>query len=133
MYNLFFLIIIIPVGWFTYKFYVDFYMYERKVSTFNQVIPFCLLVIYLAFLIINGAEESIHYFKDISGRRRAIYGIWTFVMPSISFSCIIFPYQVSEVTKLYKELTSVNMNYVFRPIGYIALFITFFRNWLVVT
>lgn len=94
MENLIYILLVGPVAWFCYIFYVDWFSYNQEVDIIWQFIPFLVFLGYLALLIQSGPEQSLRFFEDINTTGKKFGGIWTYFIPGVAFTFIIFPQQV---------------------------------------
>ncbi len=114
------LLLVGPMAWFAYGYYVDFYAYGEPLRL-AQVIPLLGFALYLAFVLSVGFEETKQLFSATGFRSSSR----AFLMPGLGFAMAAFPYQASEWCAHYMEITRHRLNGVFRLFGWLILVFVF--------
>ncbi len=115
---------------FVYKFYTDFYAYDRSTLTFREIIPAFLFIAYIIFTLIYGPHELMVKLDDIGFRRR---GMFSQLLPMLGLSLAAFPRQVSELSGNYLRYEKAGLHYIFRALGWLMVSVALIRNVLVLT
>lgn len=121
--NLFELLILVgPLAWFAYGYYVDFYAYGERLKL-ADIIPLLGFAVYLGFVLVVGVEETKEFLSaDTRSRPRL------FLMAGLGFAMAAFPHQASEWCVHYIEITRHGLQGVFRVMGWLILVIVFLRH-----
>jgi hypothetical protein len=115
---------------FVYKFYADFYAYDRSTLTSKEVIPSLLFVAYIIFSVTYGPHELMVKLDDIGFRRR---GMFSQLLPMLGLTLAAFPRQVSELSGNYLRFERAGLHLIFRALGWLMVCVALVRNVLVLT
>ncbi len=119
------LILVGPMAWFAYGYYVDFYAYGEPLQL-AEIVPLLGFTVYLGFVLFTGVEET----KELFSRMGARSGTRFFLMAGLGFAMAAFPHQASEWCVHYMEITRHGLQGVFRLMGWLILVIVFLRYLL---
>lgn len=112
-----------------YKFYRDFYVYDRSCLNYKVIVPAILFVGYIGFSLIYGPYELMVDLNDKGFRRN---GLFTQLLPVIGLLLASFPYQVSEFSNNHLKLSKNGLNSIYRWGGWLMFLTATVRNLLVV-
>lgn len=110
-----------------YRFFRDFYLYDRDSLDYKIITPAMLFVGYVLFGINYGPYELMVDLND-RGYRRS--GLFTQFLPLLGLILATFPYQVSEFSDNYIEITKARLNSMYRLVGWLMVVTAAVRNFL---
>lgn len=117
-------------GYFAFRYYVDFYIYDRSTLDGRILVPSLLFFLYALFLCIYGPGDLMDELND-EGIRST--GLYTQILPLYGLIAASYPYQVSELNRNYISITATKANMVYRVIGWGMVVVALVRNLIFLT
>jgi hypothetical protein len=103
----------LPALWLGFKFYIDFFAYDRGTLTVGRIVPLACFVRYRVFVLNHGVEGAMRVLGGTGLRR----GRWTFILPGIGFALAAFPYQAAELMSDARRRIALDLRITWRGQG----------------